>query len=220
MASPGRHGDACPICKCSRGYQIFTASRIRHMLPPCCHTARATSPAGCAHPCLHCMVPARHTQPVCRAGVSSNPPLPPTHTGLQAYHALDKAVISSCLHAFCITCLTAWCERKRACPVCRGRVSSYYHTINSDTDFLEHAFPPEHPPLHAGGAEQQTQQLLSAADAFLADYERARHSSQQQQQQRASSAGDVDQVERRDAEEAGRLRPPRVQLVQERFTSW
>jgi hypothetical protein len=102
--------------------------------------------------------------------------------------------------------------------VCRGRVSSYYHTINSDTDFLEHAFLPEHPLVPAEGAERQAQQLLAAADAFLADYDRARDSSQQQQ--RGSSDAGADQVERRDVEGSGRLRPPRVQLVQERFTSW
>jgi hypothetical protein len=146
---------------------------------------------------------------------------------------LDKAVISSCLHTFCISCLAAWCERKRACPVCRGKVSSYYHTIHSDNEFLEHVFPPEPAALADAqqrqrlglfdldsllDLQQEAERLSAAVDSFTAQL----RSHQQQQQQRetavveregsSSSSSRVDQ--------AGRMRAPRVQLVQERFTSW
>lgn len=41
--------------------------------------------------------------------------------GLQSYEPEDRAVISSCLHAFCIGCLQAWCRRSetRLCPLCK-----------------------------------------------------------------------------------------------------
>jgi len=170
--------------------------------------------------------------------------------GLQCYQPLDKAVISSCLHAFCSSCLAAWCERKRACPVCRGSVSSYYHSIHSDEDFKEHIFPPAPAAAAGGSfAQYLQQQRWSTAEALLSLQEDAarlaaavqqftnrtlpglqheqqeqqpQHQQQQQQQQQQSRTLVVDELDGGwEVEQAGRSRRlPRVQLVQERFTTW
>ena len=31
----------------------------------------------------------------------------------------DKAVVSSCMHAFCLHCLLRWLDYKRSCPLCK-----------------------------------------------------------------------------------------------------
>lgn len=168
--------------------------------------------------------------------------------GLQCYEPLDKAVISSCLHAFCSSCLAAWCERKRACPVCRGSVSSYYHSIHSDDDFKEHVFPPA-PPAAAGGfpadqlqqqqranvqlealriLQEETAQLAAAVQQFNITLPGLQHEQQQDQQNQQQDQQQqprmlvVDELDGGwEVEQAGRLkRMPRVQLVQERFTTW
>lgn len=74
---------------------------------------------------------------------------------LQRYSQLDKAVVSSCLHSFCVSCLAAWTAKKRSCPVCRAAVSSFLHSIASDVDYQEFTCHSPPPAVH----EQQQQQL-------------------------------------------------------------
>lgn len=31
----------------------------------------------------------------------------------------DKAVLSSCMHVFCVTCISRWAAKKRVCPLCK-----------------------------------------------------------------------------------------------------
>ncbi|KAK9790734.1 hypothetical protein WJX73_002755 [Symbiochloris irregularis] len=38
-----------------------------------------------------------------------------------------KALVVSCLHEFCTTCLDLWAERSRACPLCKGHMQGYLH---------------------------------------------------------------------------------------------
>jgi hypothetical protein len=149
-------------------------------------------------------------------------------------------VISSCLHTFCITCLAAWCDRKRACPVCRGKVSSYYHTIHSDLDFLEHVFTPEPAALAAAvdaqqqqrqrlglfdldsllDLQQEAERLSAAVDGFTAQLRSHRQQQQQQEETTVVEREGGSNSSSSRVEVLGRARAPRVQLVQERFTSW
>lgn len=188
------------------------------------------------------MSPLSHLQLLHGTSQAASSPCPPralvfTSTGLQAYSPLDRAVISSCLHAFCITCLAAWCERKRACPVCRGSVASYFHTIASDTDFLEHVFPPEKGAEPAGTAaaaahhHQQTRRLglfdvdalldlRQEADRLTAAVDSLTAQLRNQHGGGGGSAAVVDRDGSSGVQASGRARQPQLQLVQERFSSW
>jgi hypothetical protein len=118
-------------------------------------------------------------------------------------------------------------------------VTSYYHTIHSDEDFLEHTFPKDTAAGHEAAwqhgqqpngrmglfdldslldLQQEAERLSAAVESFT---------TRLQQQSGGGSAvndaaGPLSNSSSRggDVEEAGRLRRPRVQLVQERFTSW
>ncbi|KAF8068161.1 EP0 [Scenedesmus sp. PABB004] len=63
---------------------------------------------------------------------------------LQALKSADRAVVRDCMHAFCLVCLQAWCRQQRArrvrrtCPLCKGRIRGYLHTIRGDADYAEH----------------------------------------------------------------------------------
>jgi hypothetical protein len=57
-----------------------------------------------------------------------------------------KAVVSNCLHAFCLPCLSSWLAIKRSCPLCKRRVSSYLYDIRSDALYRERELPPSPEP--------------------------------------------------------------------------
>lgn len=54
----------------------------------------------------------------------------------------EHAVIDTCLHTFCLPCLSAWLDIKRSCPLCKRRVGGYIFDIKSDTDYRERHIPP------------------------------------------------------------------------------
>lgn len=33
----------------------------------------------------------------------------------------DKAVLNSCMHVFCVSCISRWAAKKRVCPLCKVR---------------------------------------------------------------------------------------------------
>lgn len=36
-------------------------------------------------------------------------------------HLEDKAVLNSCMHVFCVSCISRWAAKKRVCPLCKVR---------------------------------------------------------------------------------------------------
>lgn len=43
-----------------------------------------------------------------------------TAAGLTEIRQLeDKAVLSSCMHVFCVVCISRWAAKKRVCPLCK-----------------------------------------------------------------------------------------------------
>lgn len=49
----------------------------------------------------------------------------------------QKAVVTPCVHAFCVTCITRWMQIKQTCPLCKQNVLSVVHSIESDSKFVE-----------------------------------------------------------------------------------
>ncbi|CAN8220124.1 unnamed protein product [Coccothraustes coccothraustes] len=74
-----------------------------------------------------------------------------------------------CLHQFCYSCILQWAENTPKCPLCKRRILSILHSIETDNDYMEHviALPgtpsiivhhargdPRHLALHFSGASQ------------------------------------------------------------------
>nr|XP_028568885.1 E3 ubiquitin-protein ligase Topors-like [Podarcis muralis] len=53
----------------------------------------------------------------------------------------NVAFLNPCFHRFCFVCILEWSERKAECPLCKQHFHSFFHTINSDTDFEEYIIP-------------------------------------------------------------------------------
>ncbi|XP_033029885.1 E3 ubiquitin-protein ligase Topors-like [Lacerta agilis] len=53
----------------------------------------------------------------------------------------NVAFLNPCFHRFCFVCILEWSERKAECPLCKQHFHSFFHTINSDTDFEEYFVP-------------------------------------------------------------------------------
>eukprot|EP00884_Botryococcus_braunii_P011224 jgi/Botrbrau1/20101/Bobra.0173s0005.1 len=65
---------------------------------------------------------------------------------LSALELKDKAVVNTCMHAFCLGCLTRWVQEKRVCPMCKGRIEGYMYDIYSERQYQETVIPPSPPP--------------------------------------------------------------------------
>ncbi|WIA11113.1 hypothetical protein OEZ85_011257 [Tetradesmus obliquus] len=136
---------------------------------------------------------------------------------LQAYQQADKAAISSCLHAFCIGCLQAWCRHNRSkatCPLCKRHITGYLYNIRSDADYQEHSF--EHEAAEALLLEQQQLEWAAARQQL--------HLSQQQQRQQQQQLATIQQADRQQLHAGGQLsrqqQQPRIQLRSEAGYSW
>ncbi|KAI0643412.1 hypothetical protein C8Q79DRAFT_1002593 [Trametes meyenii] len=60
---------------------------------------------------------------------------------LQPY--VDRTVIPTCSHEFCLECLLIWTEQSRRCPLCSQDVGRYLmHNIRSKYDYQKHYLAP------------------------------------------------------------------------------
>ncbi|KAM0788537.1 hypothetical protein ACM66B_001665 [Microbotryomycetes sp. NB124-2] len=49
---------------------------------------------------------------------------------------VNKTVVSPCMHGqFCWSCIKAWSDQSRKCPLCLGPIKLLFHTIRSPTDY-------------------------------------------------------------------------------------
>ncbi|CAL5415763.1 unnamed protein product [Camellia sinensis] len=52
------------------------------------------------------------------------------------------AVITACLHAYCVDCIRRWSDLKRNCPLCNAVFDAWFSQINlSSRTFLKHKLP-------------------------------------------------------------------------------
>ncbi|XP_028109353.1 E3 ubiquitin-protein ligase Topors isoform X2 [Camellia sinensis] len=52
------------------------------------------------------------------------------------------AVITTCLHAYCVDCIRRWSDLKRNCPLCNAVFDAWFSQINlSSRTFLKHKLP-------------------------------------------------------------------------------
>ncbi|KAK9907273.1 hypothetical protein WJX75_000407 [Coccomyxa subellipsoidea] len=63
----------------------------------------------------------------------------------EIFDVRDKAVVISCMHVFCLACLSRWSSLKKSCPLCKSRILGYMYNILSETDYQERMLP-ETPP--------------------------------------------------------------------------
>lgn len=62
---------------------------------------------------------------------------------LQGVEECKAAVITTCLHAYCLGCIRRWSNLKRNCPLCNSEFRSWYSKINvSSKSFQEERLPP------------------------------------------------------------------------------
>ncbi|CAL8462766.1 g2299 [Coccomyxa elongata] len=80
----------------------------------------------------------------------------------------DKAVVISCMHVFCLACLSRWSSLKKSCPLCKSRIQGYMYNILSETDYQERilpATPPRAKTPPSPGPTAERQRALPLIDA-------------------------------------------------------
>ncbi|SOF05972.1 EP0 [Suid alphaherpesvirus 1] len=51
--------------------------------------------------------------------------------------AATEAQTLPCMHKFCLDCIQRWTQSSTACPLCKARVTSILHHVDSDASFVE-----------------------------------------------------------------------------------
>ncbi|BDA50857.1 probable E3 ubiquitin-protein ligase IE61 at N-terminal half [Coccomyxa sp. Obi] len=80
----------------------------------------------------------------------------------------DKAVVISCMHVFCLACLSRWSSLKKSCPLCKSRIQGYMYNILSETNYQERilpATPPRAKTPPSPGPTAERQRALPLIDA-------------------------------------------------------
>ncbi|XP_054373878.1 uncharacterized protein LOC129047023 [Molothrus ater] len=50
----------------------------------------------------------------------------------------EISYIFPCLHQFCYTCILQWAENTPKCPLCKRRILSILHSMETENDYMEH----------------------------------------------------------------------------------
>ncbi|EIE26155.1 hypothetical protein COCSUDRAFT_40298 [Coccomyxa subellipsoidea C-169] len=78
----------------------------------------------------------------------------------------DKAVVISCMHVFCLACISRWSSLKKSCPLCKSRIQGYMYNILSVTDYQERILPATPPRAKTPPSPvQQRQRGVALIDA-------------------------------------------------------
>ncbi|XP_028099967.1 E3 ubiquitin-protein ligase Topors-like [Camellia sinensis] len=80
------------------------------------------------------------------------------------------AVITACLHAYCVDCIRRWSDLKRNCPLCNAVFDAWFSQINlSSRTFLKHKLPEISEDIRKLNVEvlRSRRRVLVAARRFL-----------------------------------------------------
>lgn len=73
----------------------------------------------------------------------------------------EISYIFPCLHQFCYTCILQWAENTPKCPLCKRRILSILHSMETENDYMEHVIALRHHPSLSTKREE-TQDILTS----------------------------------------------------------
>jgi hypothetical protein len=58
-------------------------------------------------------------------------------------HSFEKmAILGSCMHSFCLSCIKKWAKISNKCPLCKAIFTNAIHSIESPQIYQNHTFKP------------------------------------------------------------------------------